>query len=343
MMTLYIYRRSGPAGLQITSRVLSRTSLRFLSSKNSGSKPEDGPAAAPPKKLALTKGRTEEKALGRNGTKTDVGEKAPKRFAQKYMSFKDLPKPSQELQDMSTEQFQTQLHMTGPPEKKLSIPKHEQQMPSLGFKYDFQLHPNHRLPRRRIPGAVAKDGFGAIEPNLAILGIFFDTDTLTSDLGEHPLRESITGMCVMNPLLKEIKNKSLWELFPENTKFGASPFGKDASFNAFKQWEDLKAARLKVLDEKNQEKEREFNEFCKNLQESNSFVRAPTVPAPAAQQTAVEGDKTDVTKTAEANAASVETTGRRKLDRGLLRQYRKFRKEQQSKEPKIDKEDKEDE
>ena len=332
-MSLHLYRNCSNIAARSTARGISRTSVRFLLSKKSDNTPEDPHAAAPPKK-ALAKIKKEKDVKEEQNTKTtSAGKKLVKRLTQKYMSFKDLPKPLQEFQNMSTEQFNALLNMSEIPEK--GLPKHEPLMPISEFKYDFTLHPRHRLlSRRGLIGAGEKQ-YGAIEPNLALLGLNLDADTLSSGMEEHPLRESITGMCVMNPLLKEIKNKSLWEFFPATRKYGASPFGKDASFNAFKEWEDLKTAKFKVFEEKKQKEEKEFRDFCKNLQESNSFVRK-TAAADAGKKIA------PVTKDAKETLSeekSVATSGRRKLDRSLLRQYRKYRKDQYLKDSKDDKDD----
>ncbi|GEQ69027.1 hypothetical protein JCM33374_g2698 [Metschnikowia sp. JCM 33374] len=341
MMSSYLYRHNGATALRNMSRGAFRASVRYSSSKKSDNKPEDPQAAAPPKKQALAKVKSDNKSSSKNDAAPNAPapKTASKRFARNYIAFKDLPKPSKEFQDMSTEQFHASLNMTSVPE---ALPKHEELMPFSGFKYDFSLHAKHRLPTRRsLTGTGAKKPVSAIEPNLALLGISIDADTLASGLDEHPLRESITGMCVMNPLMKEIKNKSLWEFFPETKAYGASPFGTGTGLNVFKEWEDSKNAKLKSFEEKKQKEERNFRDFCKNLQESNSFVRksAPKV-ASKEESTPTAPDAASVKATSkQATSKSAETSGRRKLDRGLLRQYRKYRKEQYAKDSKDDKED----
>lgn len=330
-MSLYLCRCRNPGMSHITS-AFSRTSVRYLSSKKSDSKPEDPHATAPPKKQALAKMSKDKKTT----TKAEAasGKSGIKRFTQNYIAFKDLPKPSPEFQEMSTEQFNALLHMTNLPEQ--TVPKHEELMPFSGFKYEFHLHPKHRLPSRRVPAETVKRGFNAIEPNLSLLGISMDADTLSSGLEEHPLRESITGMCVMNPLLKEIKNKSLWEFFPESRKYGSSPFGEDASFNAFKNWEDLKNAKLKVFEEKKKQEEKEFRDFCSNLLKSDSFYRRSGPPKSDNKKPAPVAAST---KTVLPKETPVVTNGRRKLDRGLMKQYRKYKKEQLFDESKDENED----
>lgn len=230
---------------------------------------------------------------------------------QKYMSFDDLPKPPEEFQNMSTEEFHAQLNMTPVPIKRAT------RLDSDGYKFAFNLPAENLLPRR--DDRLTRGALGSIEPNLALLGIGMNHDTMQSGLEEHPSRESITGVCVLNPLLHEVKNKTLWELFPSKTDFDSSQFGDPMRLDAFKEWE---ASMNKSLDEAKKDqriKEKKFQDFYESFQESNSFMRKPAqVRRAAAAPSPAKTDKQV-------------TNGRRKLDRKLLRQYRKYRNEENGK------------
>lgn len=218
----------------------------------------------------------------------------------KYLSFEELPKPPKELQDMTTAQFNARLHMTEPVEP--STTGYSSQS-TLGFKYDFLLSPNTISKT-----LLAKTTHSAFEPNLKLLGIMVDPDVAASGMQEHPLRESITGMCLMNPLLHDIKNKTLWELIPGKPA-ADQPFEDGVYFNAFKDWESQKNSEFEKSRAAKSAEEKKFNDFCDSLHQARSFVRKSKVKADRAL------------------AAPGETSGRRKFDRTLLKQYRKYRKE----------------
>lgn len=285
---------------RVVSLAAFRTAVRFLSKKSGDPHPLTSTDVEGAKEQRITPLESEKEPKTTQVSPT------------KYMSFDQLPKPSKELQDISLEQFNASLRM----EEFESPPLQANDELLSDYRHNFKLSSKHLAPKNQKLLDKLKVS-GSYTPNLTLLGIYQDTDTMVSGLEDHPLKESITGMCVLNPLLHEIKNKSLWEMFPEDKAFGSPPFGDKFHFNFFKEWEASKKDKLKEFESKKLAEEKEFQKFCKSLKKSKSFVRkTPTTSRPKVIQE-VSG-KPEV----------VETSGRKKLDRSLIKQYRKFRKEQ---------------
>ncbi|CAI5758424.1 unnamed protein product [Candida verbasci] len=121
--------------------------------------------------------------------------------------------------------------------------------------------------------------------------------SLESNLNEmypmlsHPLKRSISGISKINPELDNIDDEYLWELYPNNKMYGIPPYQSDVL--GFKKWEnDLidKNHKQEMEDELNK---REYKQFVAQLKGNSLFG----------------------------------TQHRRKLNRDLLKKFKKLQKE----------------
>ncbi|KAF5212907.1 hypothetical protein E0198_000419 [Clavispora lusitaniae] len=280
------------------------TSLRYSSSKKSeNDASEDVSQAKKPLGAVLKK---------RSGARKDKVQpeastiSATKETTQCYIPFDKLPKPPKEITDMPLDKFYAKVYMR-------DLPERPEITPSNTFSYKFEI-PSQFIRPKRLDQETPNQK-SSFEPAHNILDFKIDYDNSgLMKAPDHPLKESITGMFVSNPLMNNIDNDFLWDLYPKGKIFGHAPFGGNPNFDGFREWEKGENAKVKQKELQFEAKLQEMKEFNETLNETKSFYR----------KTAPEVEK------AEPSSSKVETKkagGRRKLDRSLLKQYRKYKKE----------------
>lgn len=221
----------------------------------------------------------------------------------KFVPFAQLPKPPKEIQDLTLDQFYAKVYMRDLPVRPVVTP-------SNVFAYNFEV-PSQFIKNSAEPPS----SDSSFEPAHKILEFKVDYDSNSMvRIQDHPLKESITGMFVSNPLMQNIDNDFLWDMYPQGKMFDNTPYGGDASFDGFKNWEKEQNEKLKDKQEVFESKAQEITDFHNTLNASKSFYRkavASEAKAPASV------DKPVVAKAG----------GRKKLDRALIKQYRKYKKE----------------
>lgn len=129
---------------------------------------------------------------------------------------------------------------------------------------------------------------------------------------EHPLKKSLSGLKVLNPAMNKIKDQFLWDVMPEEKLAFVPPYQVDDELG-FKQWEqNLIAEREKVKKEQDLIM-KELQEFEKLMGDSKSFFGNGTT----------DSQKND-SNTSDATGAK---GSRRKLNRKLLKKYKKLKDE----------------
>lgn len=266
---------------------------RFLSSKDA----EDQDDKANPKHTKEQIAAAIKQLRGTGNAPTEAAlspsPKAAKLPGSKYVSPADLPKPPKEILKMSMEQLYAKVYMKDLPERPVITP-------SNVFAYKFEI-PDQFM--RKASGPTA-DPF---EPAHKV----FETRPMESDPqhDEHPLKTSITGMFLSSSSMLSFDDSFLWSLYPSRKMFDHAPYDGDASFDGFKNWQASQNAKLQVKNSVPDNKRQEIAHLNEALQESKSFYRKPAVQA--------AGD----------DKAPARTGGRKKLDRALLKKYRKHRME----------------
>lgn len=277
--------------------------LRFLSSKKSETETND---ESPAKKSlsAVMKHRAGSKTVRAQADEpsTSHTNQAKNLASKHYIPFDKLPKPPKEITDMSLDKFYAKVYMR-------DLPERPEITPSNQFIYNFEVP--SQFVRARKPDQKQNENH-SFEPahNILEFKVEYDNNNMLRS-PEHPLKESITGMFVSNPLMSTFDNDYLWDMYPRGKVFGNVPFGGDSSFNGFKNWEKGENEKAKEKGDHFESKLQEMKEFNLTLNETNSFYRKSAASSPT---------KTSKTETKKAG-------GRRKLDRGLLKQYRKYKKE----------------
>lgn len=231
----------------------------------------------------------------------------------KFVSFDKLPKPPKEILDMPLDQFYAKVYMR-------DLPVRPQIDPSNKFQYKFEVpsrfvrHKHHEFPDLQEENSKPqeKQPTSNFEPanNILEFKVDYNTNSLVR-VPEHPLKESITGMFVSNPLMHNLDNDFLWDMYPRGKSYGNVPFGGDKSFDGFKNWENKENDKVKQKESQFESKVKEVNEFRETMSESKSFYRKQSTAAPTDKQ----------------QNTTAKAGGRRKLDRSLLKQYRKYKKE----------------
>lgn len=232
----------------------------------------------------------------------------------KYVSFDKLPKPPREILDLPLDQFYAKVYMR-------DLPARPEIEASNKFSYKFEVpprfvrHKHHEFPalEKEELKPQEKQQNSSFEPanNILEFKVDYNTNSLIR-VPEHPLKESITGMFVSNPLMHNLDNDFLWDLYPKGKSYGNAPFGGDPSFDGFRNWENNENNKVKEKESQFESKVKEVNEFRETLSESKSFYRKQTAQA---------------APTEESDANTSKSGGRRKLDRTLLKKYRKYKKE----------------
>lgn len=299
------------------------TATRFLSSKKSDG--SDEPIPNKPTLAAAIKNKSGAKLEGSVTTEKKpsrsqkaVESKPKPSLLGKFLPFNKLPKPPREITDMPLEQFYAKVYMR-------DLPERPQITPSNIFAYKFEIPSQFIRAKKLEKGSKPEQPSSSFEPAHNILDIKSEYDANNMMRSpDHPLKESITGMFVSNPLMESIDDDFLWDLYPKGKSFGHAPFGGDASFNGFRDWEKAENAKVKEKEAQFETKLNEMKDFNSTLSESKSFYRQTPI--------AHEKIETKETSAKESSKDAVEATtkkvgGRRKLDRGLLKQYRKYKKE----------------
>lgn len=289
------------------------TSTRFLSSKKSDEGPDE--SISPNKTLAAA-------IKHKNGAKLEGGVTPDKKFTRtlksgdiklpgsgKFLPFNKLPKPPKEFTDMPLEQFYAKVYMR-------DLPERPEISPSNVFAYKFEIPSQFIRPKKLDKGSKTLLPPGSFEPAHSILEFRSEHENMLRS-PDHPLRESITGMFVSNPLMEGIDDDFLWDLYPKGKTFDHAPFGGDGSFNGFRNWENGENEKVKEKEAQFETKLNDIKDFNSTLNESKSFYR---------QSPVVQEKKAD-TKNESEEVTTKKVGGRRKLDRGLLKQYRKYKKE----------------
>lgn len=283
-----------PVLIASKNRTSAFAALRYLSSKKS-----DADIESPPSKKVLA-------AVTKRATGKKKSTSPP--HNSKFVSFDQLPKPPQDIRDMPLDQFYAKVYMRDLPERPVITP-------SNVFAYKFEIPgrfvrtKHHDLLPFEQPKVDKHDNSFEPSHNILEFKVDYSTNTMVR-ISDHPLKESITGMFVSNPLMDNIDNDFLWDMYPPGKTFDNAPYGGDSSFDGFRNWEKKQNDKVKQKEVQLESKVKEVQEFKETLKESKSFYRK----APVVKQ------KTDPAKTAKVG-------GRKKLDRGLLKQYRKYKKE----------------
>lgn len=261
---------------------------RFLSSKKSDKVPQD----LPPTSLSLSDSKLKTHAELKEGgssrpTKSTEEDSDSRRYT-KYLSFDELPKAPQSIIDQVT--MSDKLYPSKP---RNIFDVDEDEMKTTTYSYDFSL-----LPHDLTMGLLRSP---ASEVWHRINGI-----PTTSQMPEHPLKKSITGIFEINPLLNEINDEVLWSLCPLGQMFENAPFNGDSSFDSVKNFEKKKNEVLKEQLSATEAKIKAAKDFENTLYSSNSFVRS---------------------KAQAPKEASAKSGGRKKLDRALMKKYIKYSEE----------------
>lgn len=325
MISFSIAARTGakPCVSSLRSHAAANTlALRFLSLKKTDGEVEE---TTPTKKaLAAMKHNSAPTKLEAGATpekKTTRAKKAKETRASnsgKFLPFNKLPKPPREITDMPLDQFYAKVYMRDLPERP--------EITALNvFAYKFEIPSQFIRAKSLHKGSKQLLPLGSFEPAHNILEFRLDYDSNSMmKTPEHPLKESITGMFVSNPLMESIDNDFLWDLYPKGKSFGHAPFGDDPSFNGFRNWEDAENSKVKEREAQFETKLSEMKDFNSTLNETKSFYRKPAAAA-AEKKAAVKADAPDVPNAPDAQKSV--GGGRKKLDRNLLKQYRKYKKE----------------
>lgn len=300
--------RPAVSGAKLWTNSAALRATRFLSSKKTDGETTEEAIAAPSKKsiaaaIKQTGGSGKIGAVSseRKATRSKKSNESPAGSQGKYLPMSELPKPPREITDMPLDQLYRKVYLRDDPDKPVITP-------SNVFAYKFE------IPEQFVKTKTNQHS-SSFEPahNIVEFRSGADSSSMLQAL-DHPLKESITGMFISNPSMVSIDNDFLWDLYPKGKVFDNAPFGGDPSFNGFKNWEKAENDKFQEKEARFESKLNELKEFDQTLNESKSFYRKPT---------SVAAEK----KTAAATQSSDKTGGRRKLDRGLLKQYRKYKKE----------------
>lgn len=265
--------------------------LRFLSSKKSEENPQDH---TPQSSLSLCESKLKAHTELKEGNDSRHSNESAKnssdsRTYTKYFSFDELPKAPQSIIDQVTMNDKLFPHK---PRNIFEVD--EDEMNSKQYSYDFSLLPHDVT-------------VGLSRPPASEVWHQINGLPLASQIPEHPLKKSITGIFEINPVLNEINDEVLWSLCPKGQMFENAPFDGDSSFDSVKKFEKKKNEVLKEQFSTIQAQVKAAKEFESTLYSANSFVR------PKATQASKE--------------SSQKHGGRKKLDRALMKKYIKYSEE----------------
>lgn len=215
----------------------------------------------------------------------------------KYISFKDFPKAPESILMQSTEELFSNINMEPRNKNKeirddrlvdFKIPEKYLTVPAAD-----NITEKDRLVAEEINNLLkSEEGVDLSSLNL-VRWYYEQENNQLQSLPEHPLKKSLSGMINLNPILNNISDQYLWELFPRGRSFGVPPFEPEISKNGFKNWEKSQLDELKKKENKFQTDD-EIADFKALWHKSRTFYKASP-------------------------------NGRRKLDRKLLRKYKKLK------------------
>lgn len=224
----------------------------------------------------------------------------------KYIPFKDFPKAPESILKQSAEELFSNINM------KPTV----QSTGNKGNFVDFSI-PDKYLKSQMKDEVTEKDKalveeldnflksndqLEQAQSQLNFIKLYYDQDTnLYQPLPEHTLKKSLSGMINLNPSLNDIDDEYLWKLIPKDKTFGSPPFEQSLTKDGFKQWEKEQIQKHKAEIKEEESNNKEFEDFKQLLHNSKTFFK-------------------------------VNSNGRRKLDRKLLKKYKQLK--QQGKIPK---------
>lgn len=313
-------------------------SVRFLSSKKPDGKAcdENAPSKEPLKEQLGS--------IQNKDAKLETSDKKPARAKKtkttttKYLPMSKLPRPPPEV--MQSSAFEET------PKRKTT-----QQF------YEFE------IPKRY--SVVPKPVFSATNSPFEAPPSFFRTTMMDINSRPHPSKESFTGMFLANRGMFDVKDEMLWDMYPNGRFSQKPPFGEDTSFEGFKKWEKeqmekhqrslngatkaevdefkslwyesrsffRKMAPQQNVDEAKEPKKKNLRKDAKTSESETVKAGEKGYEAGEKEQTSdlkavsagPESEKLAAAPKAESANATQKVGGRRKLDRGLLRRFRKYR------------------
>lgn len=330
------------------ARTSLRTSVRFYSSKPpKESEPASGlPLTIPKSKRRISalnssrevtsgpiKGKEEDQTRSartrRNSKSKD--EKKLKKTLQAFIPFAKFPQAPKELFDLSLDELYGKILLeSGTKQDKESTPA--QGLPILPSEIKKSKNPDlyvdFEIPKQYMKSQLAEDVTGrdkavveqlddfalsALDEEdpdsqqdnatraLKFIKLYYDQDSNSfQPLPEHLLKRSLSGMINLNSGLDDIDDEYLWRLIPSEKSFGVPPFEKEV--HGFKKWESEMLKESKAKADVAETNRKEFKEFQAELQKSNHSLFKKSAP---------EGAK----------------GGRKKLDRKLMKRYKKLKEE----------------
>ncbi|CUM66437.1 uncharacterized protein PRCAT00004101001 [Priceomyces carsonii] len=266
-----------------------------------------------PKKMMKSRIRTNDAVLAHPITTAKASEPHNELSApSKFISFKDFPKAPQEILDQSLEQLYTSINLkpwvntntvSEPSEEEILKKKPENfvdfTIPDkfLKSKANEEITSRDRALVEELDNFLKADDVNEVLPSqLNLIKLYYDQNTNSfQPYPEHTLKRSLLGMINLNPCLNDIDDKYLWKLFPEHKLFGVPPFEEGS--HGFKKWEREMLEKEKEAKIAKEDDQRELTEFESALKNSKSFFTKP------------------------------KKGSRRKLDRKLLKKYKKLKEE----------------
>lgn len=136
--------------------------------------------------------------------------------------------------------------------------------------------------------------------NMSVLKLYYDEDLNSyQPMIEHNLKKSLSGMIKLNEQLHDIDDEYLWNLFPRNQNWSTPPFEKKfEGIDGFKKWEKQQIDKINQQKLDQQKTEQDVLKFKQRLQKNDYKI-----------------------------FAKKDNKGRKKLDRSLLKQYKKLKAE----------------
>ncbi|KAI5967304.1 hypothetical protein CANMA_003124 [Candida margitis] len=132
---------------------------------------------------------------------------------------------------------------------------------------------------------------------------------------EHPLKKSLSGLKTLNPAMNKIKDQFLWDVIPEDNMAFVPPYQVDNPLG-FKKWEQELIAERERAKREQDSILKELQEFDKLMGDSKSFF--------GKNQT---NDSQGGDNSEDASDGSGAKGSRRKLNRKLLKKYKKLKDE----------------
>lgn len=229
-------------------------------------------------------------------------ESSPSANKRAFVPVERFPKAPEHIINMSTDDLYSQHNIqfgTPPPKEKDKDKYVDFVIPDRYLKSvrSKQITPKDKAMVEELENLIkTNDEYQIAQSQYNLIKLYYDQDSDSyQPMPEHALKKSLSGMINLNPSMDDIEDDYLWQLFPKGSLFGVPPFEKDAASHSFKQWEHEMLQKQKKTDVQKQHDLQEYNEFRVLLSDSKSFFR----------------------KTSNSN--------RKKLDRKLLKEYKKMK------------------